>query len=347
MAEYQSQEQRDAAEKAAKENKHGGFSLYTALAVGAAQAGQIKDDYNDAPYLSGVEGREFAAPLAKLTGVPRLRAGGRFGPRADSSDKFSALPRVYGSKADAVNAISKASEEFPIPIEGVSPRIGLLTISYVESRWNPEARNPGGADGIFQFMPGTLAETTRQMRAAGLLKGDQVDLDTHARAGAFFAKGNLQWLQRNGHAATLDNLYMTHWFGQGGFNKIARASGHERIGDVLPHLQQVSPKCGKTFLELNGFTSSTTVDDVRGKAFNLMNNARATVTAAIAKHDAEIAKGGFDKLKTDTAATVAAAPSPAVSSAGVVPTPNPGGRKGAVEHLASANGPQMALIPGG
>jgi soluble lytic murein transglycosylase-like protein len=51
-------------------------------------------------------------------------------------------------------------------MRGIDPAM-LLRISWCESRWDPAAHGPGGAAGVFQFIPSTWASASSAAGFAG------------------------------------------------------------------------------------------------------------------------------------------------------------------------------------
>jgi membrane-bound lytic murein transglycosylase D len=67
--------------------------------------------------------------------------------------------------------------------EGVPPELAWL--AEAESSFNPSARSPAGARGLFQFMP----DTARLLGLSTFLPDDRTDPDRSARAAARYLRG--------------------------------------------------------------------------------------------------------------------------------------------------------------
>lgn len=91
--------------------------------------------------------------------APALRARLVFERRAHAVE-VRRLRRVVANDGDVQSAITLASVVYGVPERE------LRGIAWCESRFTPTARNPSGASGLMQFMPGTWAATP--MGRAGL-----------------------------------------------------------------------------------------------------------------------------------------------------------------------------------
>jgi len=108
------------------------------------------------------------------------------------------------------------------------PREDFLRFAYIETggRFNPDASNPSGAKGLFQFMPGTAAQYG--------IAGREFDPTQSTRAAAELYRDNLADItrrqSRNGHeflsgreAPSGLDLYLAHQQGAAGYASIQSA----------------------------------------------------------------------------------------------------------------------------
>ncbi len=121
-------------------------------------------------------GADVEAGWASLTG-PRRRAEAGAEAGADERDEAERGDLAAGGEADETSVVEAfTSAEGPVWATPVAPvyvppdvptliadaahRWGLdqgqmLRVAWCESRWNPGAQGPGGAAGVFQFIPST------------------------------------------------------------------------------------------------------------------------------------------------------------------------------------------------
>lgn len=116
-------------------------------------------------------------------------------------------------KKQILEFISQAAEEFNIDIEF------MLTMANIESNFNPLAKNPSGASGLYQFLANTA-------KAYGLK--DRFNPKESARAAAKYARDNARYLSSHGYPVTGDYLYLAHQQGMGGAVIILNAAKNNR-----------------------------------------------------------------------------------------------------------------------
>lgn len=88
------------------------------------------------------------------------------------------------------------------------PKGYLGTVAGIESSWNPNASNPSGAKGLFQFVPSTAAHY-------GL--SNPYDPSAASAAAGQFTRDNYNTLAHAlGHAPSAEQLYLAHQQGAGG-----------------------------------------------------------------------------------------------------------------------------------
>ena len=92
------------------------------------------------------------------------------------------LARVRGRPAPARAAALMPTLRAAFIAEGVPPE--LVWLAEAESSFNPEARSPVGAKGLFQFMP----ETARSLGLSTFLPDDRTNPEKSARAAARYLR---------------------------------------------------------------------------------------------------------------------------------------------------------------
>ena len=101
----------------------------------------------------------------------------------------------------------------------------MLKIADIESKFDPKARNPSGASGVFQFMPSTW-----QQYGKG---GHVFDAEANVDAGMRFTLANMQVLRnRLGREPTPGEVYLSHQQGAGGASKLMSAPNAPAISLV-------------------------------------------------------------------------------------------------------------------
>lgn len=91
----------------------------------------------------------------------------------------------------------------------------LVTMARIESNFNPNAKNPSGAKGLYQFMPGTA----KQYKLA-----NPFNAESSINAVIKLTKDNAKYLQNKGIEASGENLYLAHQQGCGGAYLLIRAA---------------------------------------------------------------------------------------------------------------------------
>ena len=100
-----------------------------------------------------------------------------------------------------VKTCTKYNAQFELP-----PNY-LVIMAYVESSFNPQARNPSGAAGLFQFVPSTA-------RAMGL--SDPYNYVASTLAAAKYSNTNRLYWRTRGVEPAAWQLYLAHQQGPGG-----------------------------------------------------------------------------------------------------------------------------------
>lgn len=101
---------------------------------------------------------EPQSPKPTQPGIDKPEAGGTTIAKLDSRRAFVRDVETWSKKLDGRQAVASASELVPplkkiFSAQGVPPE--LVWIAEVESTFNPAARSPAGAVGLFQLMPKT------------------------------------------------------------------------------------------------------------------------------------------------------------------------------------------------
>lgn len=144
---------------------------------------------------------------------------------------------------------------------GVGQRYpGLMErVAVIESAGNPEARNPSGAAGLYQFMPGTA-------RQYGL--ANPYDPAASADAAARLTLDNAGFLSRRlGRDPTGGELYLAHQQGAGGASKLL-ANPDARAADLV----------GVKAVTQNGGRADETAAQFAGRWINKVDGGSAAPT---------------------------------------------------------------------
>ncbi|RUX60169.1 hypothetical protein [Mesorhizobium sp. M7A.F.Ca.CA.002.12.1.1] len=155
------------------------------------------------------------------------------------------------------------------PIENVTNKI-----IGVESNGRADAKNPNSsAEGLGQFTDGTWLNTVKRYRpdVAGTMTDSQIlamKTNTTPEGKAFqkdmtsaLTTENANFLQSRGLPVTEGNIYLAHFAGQGGAEKILKANPGESVEAVL----------GAKAVEANPFLKGMSVSGLRGWAAQKMN----------------------------------------------------------------------------
>lgn len=120
------------------------------------------------------------------------------------------------------NAINGAASSFGIPADY------LRRLAVIESANDPNARNPSGASGLFQFMPGTAADYNLS---------NPFDPVASAYAAAAYTRDSYNSLMSAlGRAPTSSELYLAHQQGRGGAVALLSAAPGTSAVDALAPL---------------------------------------------------------------------------------------------------------------
>lgn len=104
----------------------------------------------------------------------------------------------------------------------------MTTMAYIESRGNPNAKNPSGASGIYQFMPSTA-------KAYGL--SNPFNQGANVDAGARFTRDNIKYFTKTvGRPPQPHEVYLLHQQGIGGASAISKAA--DRGTDVPANIRR-------------------------------------------------------------------------------------------------------------
>lgn len=98
----------------------------------------------------------------------------------------------------------------------------MMAIAQVESRFNPGAYNPSGANGLYQFVPSTWAGMVRQYGSTYNVGTDDInDPQANAVMGAQLAKSNAKALGVS--TSNAGPVYLAHMLGSGGASELLNA----------------------------------------------------------------------------------------------------------------------------
>lgn len=156
--------------------------------------------------------QNLANQMGVLADQDAQRAGELAGSQAALAVRPEGVAVAPGSRiqapAEIKSLITRVAQE-----EGANAD-DLLVIAGIESTFNPNAKNPSGASGLFQFMPGTAAQY-------GLT--NPFDPEASTRAAIRLMRDNGAHLRKKlGREPTLGELYLAHQQGAGGASKLLR-----------------------------------------------------------------------------------------------------------------------------
>lgn len=156
------------------------------------------------------------------TGSTTVTMGGEAG-----EDATSGRMRIGPTRVRA--ALQSAGQK-----HGVDPGI-LGTIAFLESSFDPSAKNPDStAGGLFQFLDGTAADYGLE---------NKFDLEQSADAGARLTRDGINYLsEKLGREPSVGEIYLAHQQGMGGAVKLLSA----------PPTQLASSVVGRDAVALNG-----------------------------------------------------------------------------------------------
>lgn len=166
--------------------------------------------------------------------------------------KIDALTKQYQAAAKLVTTMSQLkglTDQFNKSVDAVNTEFGdKLSGSFVnklisiESGGKTSAVNPNSsAQGLGQFISSTWLRMFKQYfpdRAQGMTDAAilalRKDADVSRSMIELYAQENAKALQASGHAVTEANLYLSHFLGSTGANKVLSASASTPISDILP-----------------------------------------------------------------------------------------------------------------
>jgi Transglycosylase SLT domain len=124
---------------------------------------------------------------------------------------------------DVIETIVDISREMNVDTEY------MLKKAFTESRFNPNARNPSGAAGLYQIMPFNVREARKRKPDF-----DPYDAEDSTRWTANYALQNAKILRDRGFAPTGVNLYLAHQQGPSGVVIVLRAANEDKTIAELP-----------------------------------------------------------------------------------------------------------------
>ena len=139
-----------------------------------------------------------------------------------------------GKRDDLFPSISAASKKY-----GLNERT-MLTMAYIESKGDPNASNPSGAKGIYQFIPATA-------KAYGL--GNPYDQAANIDAGMRLTRDGIAYFKKKvGREPEPYEIYLMHQQGQGGLSIIAAAAakGGTVPANIQKNVDSNAPQKGMT-----------------------------------------------------------------------------------------------------
>ena len=115
--------------------------------------------------------------------------------------------------ANLISTIVSSANKYAVDIKF------MLTMAFIESAFNPNAKNPSGAAGLYQFLP----STARQYKLTNPYNPQEA-----ADAAARLAVDNARYLGKCGIPPTGAYLYLAHQQGMGGAVAIVQAAQAKR-----------------------------------------------------------------------------------------------------------------------
>lgn len=122
------------------------------------------------------------------------------------------------------------------PQKGVSDAVRnyLVKVMGAESGGKADARSStSSAHGLFQITDSTWATQVRKHPGELTMSGRN-DPRQQMIAGIYLTNDNAAALQRAGHEVNDGNLYLAHFLGAGGANKILSADPSAKLADIMP-----------------------------------------------------------------------------------------------------------------
>ncbi len=167
------------------------------------------------------------------------------------ADDVAASARVAAARPDATSRRGGVDEPAPSPGGEAARQQVKSRIRQVESGGNDSARNPRStATGRYQFTSGTwLAYYRRRYPNDGAsdatILARRSDPRYQEQLMDDLLADNQRWLRRNGYAADAGNLYLVHFAGQGGAERLLRGDPSAPVESALggavvaanPHLR--------------------------------------------------------------------------------------------------------------
>ncbi len=124
----------------------------------------------------------------------------------------------------------------------------LLVMARIESNFNPNAKNPSGAKGLYQFMP----STAKQYKLVNPFNAEE-----SIKAVIKLTLDNAKYLKGKGIEASGPNLYLAHQQGAGGAYLIINASKTGKsVSAVIRKNMNANGGSGKTPEEFLEFWNS-------------------------------------------------------------------------------------------
>lgn len=214
---------------------------------------------------------ELAAAMQRIIdNAPPIVPKKRVAPVAAASGP---LPRLRASTA--VSSGTVAGDAFAV----VKSRIGV-----VESGGNNRAKNPNSsATGTYQFVSGTWLKLYKsRFGSQGLSDGQIIAKRADSRLQEILMtdlmNANSKALRDGGHAVDAGNLYLAHFAGSGGANKLLRADPNASARSVL----------GDDVIKANPFLAKMNAADVINWAHRKMTGKGGAVQSSIGTRQSDI-----------------------------------------------------------
>lgn len=196
--------------------------------------------------------------------------------------------RIGGEATDPMPLLTGAqrlvTEAAPVVESSGAVEALVSQIIKVESAGNARAKNPlSTATGLGQFIESTWLRMMRTYRpdlAATLSRGDllalRFDPTLSREMVTRLAQENESYLRTRGHAITPGRLYLAHFLGPGGADKVLSAPTSQTIRDLM----------GNAVVRANPFLRNYDVADLRAWADRKMGRVRRGAGQSVARVEA-------------------------------------------------------------
>jgi hypothetical protein len=161
---------------------------------------------------------------------------------------------------------------------GLDPETGLI-FAQLESSMGKFTRAPtSSAEGVFQFIDSTwesMIEKHGSKYGITMENADKFDPEQNAYMGAEFLKENAASLERKGHEATPENLYLAHFLGAGGANRFLKGLKEKPNAPVSKSVRKSQIEANKSLFIKKG--KLVTLEEFMDTVSNKVDTARGNI----------------------------------------------------------------------